>query len=101
MSEAIAKTALGTAAPASPENVPGLAQAAKAAQEFEAVFLSQMLQPMFDGLKTDGTFGGGFAEEIYRGLMLENIGREMAASGGIGLSDAVLAEMVRMQGDGS
>ena len=101
MSEAIEKTALGTAAPASPENVPGRAQAAKAAQEFEAVFLSQMLQPMFDGLKTDGTFGGGFAEEIYRGLMLENIGREMAASGGIGLSDAVLAEMVRMQGDGS
>ena len=101
MSEAIAKTVLSAAAPAMPENAPGRAQAAKAAQEFEAVFLSQMLQPMFDGLKTDGTFGGGFAEEIYRGLMLENIGREMAASGGIGLSDAVLAEMVRMQGDGS
>ena len=65
------------------------------------MFLSQMLQPMFDGLKTDGTFGGGFAEEVYRGLMLENIGRDMAATGGIGLADAVMAEMVRMQGDGS
>jgi peptidoglycan hydrolase FlgJ len=101
MSEAIAKAALSAVAPALPENAPSRAQAAKAAQEFEAVFLSQMLQPMFEGMKTDGTFGGGFAEEIYRGLMLENIGREMAASGGIGLSDAVLAEMVRMQGDGS
>jgi peptidoglycan hydrolase FlgJ len=101
MSEAIAKAALAGVAPAMPATAPTQAQAAKAAQEFEAVFLSQMLQPMFDGVNTDGTFGGGFAEEIYRGLMLENIGREMAASGGIGLSDAVLAEMVRMQGDGS
>lgn len=101
MSDAIAKTIPGSAAPALAHSAPSRAQAAKAAQEFEAVFLSQMLQPMFDGVKTDGTFGGGFAEEIYRGLMLENIGREMAASGGIGLADAVLAEMVKMQGDGS
>jgi flagellar protein FlgJ len=96
MSEAIAKAALGAVQPGLPESAPN-----RAAQEFESVFLSQMLQPMFDGLKTDGTFGGGFAEEVYRGLMLENIGRDMAATGGIGLGDAVMAEMVKMQGDGS
>ena len=101
MSEAIAKAALGAAEPALPGSAPNRAQIAKTAQEFESVFLSQMLQPMFDGLKTDGTFGGGFAEEVYRGLMLENIGRDMAATGGIGLGDAVMAEMVKMQGDGS
>ncbi len=101
MSDAIAKAALSAAEPALPGNTPNRAQNARTAQEFESVFLSQMLQPMFDGLKTDGTFGGGFAEEIYRGLMLENIGRDMAATGGIGLADAVMAEMVRMQGDGS
>jgi Rod binding domain-containing protein len=101
MSEAIAKAALSAVQPGLPESAPNRAQIAKTAQEFESVFLSQMLQPMFDGLKTDGTFGGGFAEEIYRGLMLENIGRDMAATGGIGLADAVMAEMVRMQGGGS
>jgi Rod binding domain-containing protein len=101
MSEAIAKAALSAVQPNLTANAPNAAQAAKAAQEFEAVFLSQMLQPMFDGLKTDGAFGGGFAEEIYRGLLLEHIGRDMAATGGFGLGDAVMAEMVRMQGDGS
>lgn len=101
MSETIAKAALGAVEPALPAHTPNRAQIAKTAQEFESVFLSQMLQPMFDGLKTDGTFGGGFAEEVYRGLMLENIGRDMAATGGIGLGDAVMAEMVRMQGDRS
>lgn len=99
MSDAIAKAALSAGQPALPENAPNRAQIAKTAQEFESVFLSQMLQPMFDGMKTDGLFGGGFAEEVYRGLMLENIGREMAATGGIGLSDEVVAAMVRMQGD--
>jgi Rod binding domain-containing protein len=99
MSDAIAKAALSAGQLVLPENAPNRAQIAKTAQEFESVFLSQMLQPMFDGMKTDGLFGGGFAEEVYRGLMLENIGREMAATGGIGLSDEVVAAMVRMQGD--
>jgi Rod binding domain-containing protein len=76
-------------------------QAAAAAREFDAVFLAQMLKPMFEGLRTDGAFGGGFAEEIYRGLLMEHIGREMAATGGIGLAESVLAEMVKMQGEGS
>ena len=32
------------------------------AEAFEASFLSQMLKPMFEGLSTDGPFGGGEAE---------------------------------------
>ena len=47
---------------------PGLAVAApgassqkikETADAFEASFLSQMLKPMFEGLSTDGLFGGG------------------------------------------
>ncbi|MEM6850392.1 MAG: rod-binding protein, partial [Pseudomonadota bacterium] len=47
-----------------------------AAQEFEAVFLAQMMAPMFQGLKTDGPFGGGHGEEIYRGLLVEQYAEE-------------------------
>ena len=35
------------------------AKIAKAAQDFETMYLGQMLEPMFSGLKTDGPMGGG------------------------------------------
>jgi hypothetical protein len=31
----------------------------KAAEEFEGQFLARMLEPMFDGIETDGPGGGG------------------------------------------
>ena len=35
------------------------ANADKTAKDFESMFMSQMLQPMFEGLGVDPTFGGG------------------------------------------
>jgi Rod binding domain-containing protein len=73
-------------------------RAYKAAQEFEAVFLSQMVQEMNIGLKSDGVFGGGFAEETYRSLMYQEVGRQMAQTGGVGIADAVYQEIIKLQG---
>ena len=67
------------------------------AEAFEASFLSQMLKPMFEGLKTDGMFGGGHAEETWRGFMVEAMARQTVQAGGIGLADQVVAQMIRMQ----
>lgn len=67
------------------------------AQEFEAVFLSQMMKPMFEGISTDGPFGGGQAEEMWRSLMVDEYGKSIAKSGGIGIADAVMREMIKMQ----
>ena len=67
------------------------------AQDFEATFLSQMLKPMFEGLDTDGVFGGGSAEETWRGFLIDAMARQTVKSGGIGLSDKVMSEMIRMQ----
>ena len=36
------------------------------AQDFEAVFISQMLEHMFDGVETDPLTGGGEAEDEQR-----------------------------------
>lgn len=69
----------------------------EAAQEFEAVFLSAMLQPMFEGIKPDDTFGGGKGEEMFQSLMLSEYGKIMSKTGQIGLADQVKAEMIRMQ----
>ena len=69
----------------------------KAAQDFEAVFLSQMLESMFKGIKTDGPFGGGHAEEMMRSFMLQEYGKVMAANGGVGIADAVKRELLHAQ----
>lgn len=74
------------------------AAARKAAEDFESVFVSQMMEPMFQGLKTDGMFGGGQGEQVFRSLMIQEVGKEISKAGGIGISDAVYGEMLRMQG---
>lgn len=74
-----------------------LAQIEEAAKEFEAVFMSEMLKPMFEGIKTDSRFGGGKGEEIFRGFMIDEYGKIMAERGDIGIGEAVKAEMIRLQ----
>lgn len=68
-----------------------------AAEEFEAVFLSTMLAPMFEGLGQDNMFGGGPGEETYRSLLVDEYGKSIAKSGGLGIADAVERELLRMQ----
>jgi peptidoglycan hydrolase FlgJ len=70
----------------------------KAAQEFESVFLAQMVAQMHQGIEANGPFGGGPAEETYRSLMHQELGRQMALSGGVGIAAAVYDEMVKLQG---
>ncbi len=72
-------------------------QVRRAAEEFEAVFISQMLAPMFEGLETDELFGGGPGEDIYRSILVEEYGKAIARSGGIGIADAVQREILRLQ----
>jgi len=78
----------------------GINQAEKtklAAQDFEAVFISQMMEHMFSGVKTDGMFGGGNTEEIFRSMMIEEHGKQISAAGGIGIADALQKQLLEMQ----
>lgn len=65
--------------------------------DFEASFLAQMLRPMFQGLSTEAPFGGGQAEETWRSFLIDEMAKQTARSGGIGLADHVMSEMLRMQ----
>ena len=71
----------------------------KTAEDFEASFLSQMMKPMFEGLKTDGPFGGGQAEGMWRSFMIDAMAKQTVTAGGIGLADTVMAEMIKMQSE--
>ena len=70
---------------------------ARTAQEFEAVFLGQMTKLMLDGVQQDGEFSGGHGEEMFRGVLAEKLGTEMARRGGIGLAPAVLDQIIKLQ----
>ena len=73
----------------------------RSAQEFEALAVAQMLQPMFNTVDTSkGLFGGGKGEAAWKPMMVEEMGKMLAKSGGIGIADAVLKEMLRMQETG-
>lgn len=85
----------GTAPTAGRTNDPAKIDAA--AKDFEAFFLSQVLENMFAGIRTDGVFGGGHGESVFRSFMLQEYGKVIANQGGIGLSDAVKRDMLRMQ----
>ena len=72
-------------------------EAQRVGREFEQMFLSQMLQPMFEGIEPDKNFGGGYAEKTMRSLQLDEFAKGMAKSGGIGLSNAIARDIIRMQ----
>jgi flagellar protein FlgJ len=72
----------------------------KAAREFEAVFIGQMLEQMWAEVPTDGAFGGGSGERVFRSLMIQSVGQQIAGNGGIGLTASVKREMIRMQEHG-
>lgn len=73
------------------------ASARKAANEFESVFLNTYLEGMFAGLKTDGPFGGGQGEKMYRSLLLGEYSKSITASGGLGIADEVYREILAIQ----
>ena len=67
------------------------------AQSFEAFFLTKMMESMYEGVSTDGMFGGGHAEKIYRSLLLDEYGKSMAKTGTVGVADYVMKSILDMQ----
>ena len=73
-------------------------QAKAVAEQFERMFITEMLQRMFAGIEADAPFGGGQGEEVFRPMLLDQYADAIAKGGGIGISDAVMKEILRMQG---
>lgn len=69
----------------------------KTAEDFEVSFMSQMLKPMFEGLSTEAPFGGGEAEATWRGFLIDAMAKKVVQAGGVGVTDAVMSEMLKMQ----
>ena len=74
-----------------------MAQARKVAKDFEAVFISQMMKPMFANTVAEAPFGGGSSEKIWRDMQVDEYGKAIAKNGGIGIADSIMKEMLKMQ----
>jgi Rod binding domain-containing protein len=73
-------------------------QIRQTAEKFEEQFLSIMLQQMFEGVNVSAPFGGGPGEEMFKSFMTEAMAKQMTRTGGIGLTDQVSREMLKLQG---
>ena len=76
---------------------PSAEQMDKVAEEFEAQFISQLLENMFATIPVSEELGGGFGEEMYKSLIVNEYGKIISQTGGIGMADHVKREMLRMQ----
>lgn len=74
-----------------------LAQAKETAEDFEAFFMTKMMESMFEGVSTEGMFGGGHAEKIYRSMLLNEYGKVIAKTGTVGVSDSIMQSIIQMQ----
>lgn len=72
-----------------------------AAEEFEAVFLAQMLATMTQGSGLQGLGGGsgadGNGQDVYQDMFTQEVAKLISRTGGIGVADAILQEMLKTQ----
>lgn len=69
----------------------------KQANEFEATFIAALLQPVFEGLAKDSTFGGGFAEETWTGLLTQEYAKSISGTANLGVADQVYDQLIKLQ----
>lgn len=67
------------------------------AQDFEAVFLSQVINTLFEGVETNELFGGGHGEETFKQFLFDEYGKTLASAGGIGVADGVKRSLLTFQ----
>lgn len=68
------------------------------ANEFEAIFLNNVLSQMSAGLKTEETvMGGGQAETMWRQMLNEQMAEHISKGKGIGISDTIEKQLLKIQ----
>lgn len=65
----------------------------EAAEQFEAVFLQQMVDSMWKSLPNEGLLSGSNEEALYRDMFNQALSEEMAKSQSFGIKDVILQEM--------
>lgn len=68
------------------------------ANAFEEMFLEQMFNRVFEAAGDEGMMGeAGPGADVYRSMLVKEYSGLVAKSGGVGLSDQIYTELLRMQ----
>lgn len=79
-------------------SVNGEDKADRIAKEFEQMVLSQLLSMTETETDVSDTmFGGGAGERAFKPFLMEEYSKGFAQTGGIGIADAVKAEIIKIQ----
>ena len=97
MTTAAPVTVLAPVGVAPPVESHATAQARDTAQAFEAVLIGQLTNIMMESSGDPGEFSGGHGESMFRGVLAEKLGTEVAKRGGLGLAPAVMQEIIKLQ----
>lgn len=76
------------------------AEAEKAATQFEALLLHQMINEMWSSVPKGGFLSGSSEEAMYRDMFNEALATNIAETKSIGVKDVILRELKAREGNG-
>lgn len=71
----------------------------KVSENFEEMVMGFFFKLMFKdvGVGKDSSFGGGFGEEMYSSMLIDEYGKAVSQSGGLGIADMVQKQLLQNQ----
>ena len=69
----------------------------KACTELEALFMSQMLKSMRQTIPQTGFLGKELGEDVYQGLMDQELSQKLSQSKGLGLGKVIYRQMLKRE----
>jgi peptidoglycan hydrolase FlgJ len=62
-------------------------------EDFEAIFVKQMLNAMKSTINKTGLNDGGFAEEIYDDMLYDEYAAKISKNAGLGIADSLYRQL--------
>jgi flagellar protein FlgJ len=75
------------------DNRAGDKELKEACQDFESIFVKQLLDGMRKTINKTGLLSGGLTEEIYEDMLYSEYAREISRSGNLGLADLLYNQL--------
>lgn len=69
----------------------------KACKDFDALFMAQMLKSMRQTIPQTGFLGKGPGNDVYQGLMDQELSRKLSQSKGLGLGKVIYRQMLKRE----
>src|SRR5436305_15330404 len=65
----------------------------EATQEFESLFIAQMMQAMRGTVQESGLMGSGTGQRVFREMLDQEFAKRIATSGGFGIGDMLYRQL--------